>query len=124
MEWTAILGFAIIFGFFIGFIGYVADFDYLESKLLSALLPDEKHDFLLIQDIQEKIIVVDSLPKIEEKPPLPEEENDSFELAEEILDNESNCLELIAQVFANLNPTQQEIDEIEKKLKENNCGTR
>lgn len=56
MELTAIIGFVIIFGFFIGFVGYVTDFDYIESKLLSALFPEK---YPLIQDIQEQIPAVE-----------------------------------------------------------------
>ena len=123
MEWFGVLGFVVIFGFFIVFVGYVADFDYLESKLLSTLFPQEEYDSTLIQNIQQKIIIIDSSLKTEEKLPLPEEKNNSFELSVETLDNELICLELISQVFANLNPTQEDLDEIEKKLKENNCGT-
>ncbi len=44
MELTAIIGFVIIFGFFTGFVVYVTDFDYIESKLLSVLFPTEKDE--------------------------------------------------------------------------------
>lgn len=69
MKLTAIVGFVIIFGFFIGFVGYVTDFDYIESKLLSVLFPTEKHDFPLIQDVPEKIPAVEP-DEVKKKVPL------------------------------------------------------
>lgn len=37
-------------------------------------------------------------------------------------DNETTCLSIVAQLFSNLDPTPEELDEIERELKENNCG--
>lgn len=36
--------------------------------------------------------------------------------------NEDKCLEIVAKLFANLNPTPEELAELENQLKENNCG--
>ena len=54
------------------------------------------------------------------------EEHENFEEPENNektpVNNEDICLSIVAKLFTNLNPTEEELADFEKELKENNCG--
>jgi len=68
MKWTAVLGFVIISAFFLVFVGYVADFNYLESKLLSPSFSNNESEKLIkrIQNIQDGLTIFSTEKEINE----------------------------------------------------------
>lgn len=122
MKWYGILALLFMISILGGlvYVGNNTDKFYEKSQVFDEVvdvnLPKEKIEK---KSTEPKIVTEEIKEKVE---PTIVETKISEPIEEFIPSNDDICLAIVGKLFTNLNPTEEELADLEKELKENNCG--